>query len=181
MKILGIDPSLRNLGMALVNYDDEEITVDKLLLSETKTCDLPKGVTKNKQDIERVKVHIDAMRPMIEECEVVAVEAPTGSKSAAAMKSYGICIALIAMIDKPVFVVTPKQVKAASGNPEATKADMIEWATKTHNTDQWLSENGKILNKNEHLADALGAVHAALNTYEFKSWFSFLRPYNKID
>lgn len=96
------------------------------------------------------------------------------------MASYGMCIGVLGCISNSMIQVTPLEVKlAAVGSKTATKAEMIEWATNKYLSAKWLTtkRNGVIsfTDKNEHLADALGAIHAGLKTQEFKTQLSFRR------
>ncbi|MNN85981.1 hypothetical protein D3C81_2033310 [compost metagenome] len=92
------------------------------------------------------------------------------------MLSYGACISLIASLDIPVIQCTPAEVKKfATGDKMATKEEMIAWATQKFPQVNWLERGGKYLAKNEHLADATGAINAGLNTDDFKALIVMLR------
>jgi hypothetical protein len=84
------------------------------------------------------------------------------------------CIGLLAGVKQPVISVTPTEVKvAATNNKNATKADMIQWATAKHPKANWrtVKRSGEIVftDANEHLADALAAIYAGLQTPEFRT------------
>lgn len=69
--------------------------------------------------------------------------------------------------------VTPNEVKlAACKKKTASKAEMIEWATSHFPDAPWLTHKSKgeliLSSKNEHLADALGAIVAGTKTDQFK-------------
>ena len=91
------------------------------------------------------------------------------------MASYGICIGLLAsLVDKPMIQVTPLEVKLCSvGTKTATKREMINWAFSQNNSLNWLTrvENGDniLIDKNEHMADAMAAIKAGVSTNEFKT------------
>ena len=99
------------------------------------------------------------------------VEVPVGSQSARAMASYGVCIGLLAALsDKPLIEVTPTEVKlAAVGSKTASKQEMISWASDLYPHLNWIKSRGKseLADKNEHIADAIGAIHAGILTDEF--------------
>ena len=88
------------------------------------------------KDILRVRYLLDELVPQIKDADLVIAEVPTGSQSASAMKSYAICVALLAMVQKKIkgelIEVTPQQVKAIVGNLEASKADVIQWVKERH-------------------------------------------------
>jgi Holliday junction resolvasome RuvABC endonuclease subunit len=106
--------------------------------------------------------------------DIICVEIPVGSQSARAMASYGICIGVLASINKPMIQVTPTEVKvAATGNKSATKREMIIWAFSQNSSLKWLTRttNGDniLIDKNEHMADAMAAIKAGISTDEFKT------------
>lgn len=95
------------------------------------------------------------------------------------MKGYGICLGLLAAMrgsNKPFFELTAKEVKlAATGNPEASKAEMIAWGVKKYPQTNWPTEVQKgvervIVSKAEHMADAIAAVHAGLQSNQFRQF-----------
>jgi Holliday junction resolvasome RuvABC endonuclease subunit len=67
----------------------------------------------------------------------------------------------------PLITLTAREVKEqAVGDPNASKEQMVEWATQfdTSYEDMWPTHRGKIvMGKAEHMADALGAINAAIN------------------
>lgn len=89
------------------------------------------------------------------------------------MASYGVCIGLIASIEKAMIQVTPSEVKVAATNKKtASKKEMIEWATGAYPDAGWFTKKQKgvvsFIDKNEHPADALAAIHAGAKTDQFK-------------
>ncbi len=83
------------------------------------------------------------------------------------MASYGMCIGLLASIQVPLIQVTPAEVKlAACKSKVATKQQMINWATTNYPGANWCKRKLKgvevLTDKNEHLADALGAIYAGV-------------------
>lgn len=173
IRILGADPALRNLGLALAEVDLQEgsISFKSIKLVET-FAENAKNVRKNSEDLERARHLWQQMLPYVQQADVLAVELPVGSQSARAMCSYGVCLGLFATINKPLIQVTAKEVKAVSGNPNATKAQMIAYAASEFPNLQWLTKkrNGvtSLVDKNEHMADAVCAVLASLETDQFK-------------
>ena len=70
--------------------------------------------------------------------------------------------------------VNPAEVKLATvGKRTAAKEDMIEWAIDMHPEVEWFTykRGGKMLysDKNEHIADAVCAIYAGIQTQQFKN------------
>lgn len=178
LNVLGLDPSLNNFGMVNADLDMQtmELTINKLSLSEAKPDTKNKQVRKNCQDLIRCKTQYDALTAAVKDVDIVFCEMPVGSQSARAMASYGMCIGIIASVQKPFIQLTPAQVKlAAVNNKTATKSDMIEWAFDKYPHDDWLVRAGKPINKNEHIADAIACIEAGVATEEFKQlavWYT---------
>lgn len=183
MRIAGIDPSLSNFGMAKgylqFPEDGPQFYLENLQLQESKSDKAnAKVVRKNSDDLNRAKTLHDALHQFIDDVELVIVEVPVGSQSARSMASYGICIGLLASIGTPMIQVTPTEVKiAATGRKTASKAEMIDWATNYYPDANWLrhKQKGQMVlgNKNEHLADAVGAVFAGIATDTFNQMLAF--------
>lgn len=171
MKIIGIDASLRNLGVVngTLNLSTLEWKVDNLSLTITEKSK-SKTVRKSSDDYDRCKLLHEALRERVKGVDIAFVEMPIGSQNAAAMLSYGAVISLIASLEIPVIQVTPRAVKEAALNDKnATKEEMIAWAFKKFPDANWLSRGGKLTLNNEHLADACGAVNAGLNDSDFRA------------
>ena len=174
--VAGVDPSLNNFGLSKATVDIETKSVVlhalELVTTESDTAN-KKVVRKNSDDLERARKLHKGLLTFIKDVDLVVVEIPVGSQSARAMASYGICIGVLAAIDKPFIQVTPTEVKLVSvGSKTASKAQMIEWATKLYPNADWLTQkrNGTLqyISKNEHLADSVAAIHAGLFTDQMK-------------
>lgn len=171
--VLGVDPALSNVGIALasINLDDNTLEIERIHLVQTESTS-SKSVRVNSDDLERARVIWKDLKPFLDLADVVAVELPVGSQSARAMASYGICIGLFATVNKPLIQVTAKQVKLVSGKANATKAQMIQYASTEFPDLPWLTKTQKgvttLVEKNEHIADAICAVLASLETDEFR-------------
>lgn len=184
MRIAGIDPSLSNFGMAKGVLDLSSgspiFDLQALVLAESKADKAnAKQVRKNSDDINRARTLHEALHGFIADVDLVVVEVPVGSQSARSMASYGVCIGIIASIQKPLIQVTPAEVKLASvGSKTASKAEMIDWATNTYPAADWIrhKQRGELVlsNKNEHIADATAAIHAGLLTDQFKQITAFM-------
>ena len=182
LKILGIDPALRNFGYAIasVSVDTGEIlSIDDLVLIKTED-DAGKKVRRNSDDLRRAKIHVDALKRLCKGVDFAMAEVPVGSQSARAMASYGVCIGVLAACEVPLIQVTPTENKVcATGKKTATKEEMIEWAHGKFPDAPWLMRKSKgqmvMKNENEHLADAVGAVYAGLQTDEWKHTLSMIK------
>lgn len=184
LRVASIDPALRNFGLVKGTIDIEDanfpLTIEKMQLVESSSdASAKKQVRKNSDDLERARKLQRNMMRFIQDVQMVFVEVPVGSQSARSMASYGICIGILASINKPLIQVTPTEVKlAAVGSKTASKEDMINWASSAYPDADWLTTKRKgeivMLNKNEHLADAIGAIHAGIITDPFLQAVSIL-------
>lgn len=178
--ILGVDPSLRNWGLAkgLLDLDTGTFDQVELLLVETKP-DSTKQVRQNSKDISSAEEITKGTLDWFKEAKVIFVEVPVGSQSANGMKSYGVCVGIIGAyraMGFQIIEVTPNENKVAlTNNKTASKDAMIKAAYTLYPEANWLKDSkGKLLNKNEHIADAIGAIHAGVNTPAFQSIMKLL-------
>ncbi|NQZ54722.1 MAG: hypothetical protein HRT93_10800 [Piscirickettsiaceae bacterium] len=184
IRIVGVDPALRNFGyaQAIVDLDTLEIKIEKLHLSQPAMADkvTRKTVRKNSDDLRRSRhLHKD-LELMTKGVQIAMVEVPVGSQSSRAMASYGICIGLLASVRCPMIEVTPSEVKLMSvGKKTATKQEMIEWAMDAYPDAGWKMRKSKgvlvPMNDNEHLADAVAAIYAGVTTEQFAASVEMMR------
>ena len=184
LKVVGQDPSLRNWGLAVGTYclETKVISIEHLDLTNPV---LPKGkqVRQNSDDLESgYQLYKGAIAATVG-AHAVFVEVPIGSQSARAMASYGICVGVLGALrasGTPFFEVTPTEVKlAATGNKNATKRDMIQWAYDNHPDANWpfFKKNGTtqiVEGKAEHMADAIAAIYAGITGNYFQQMLPFL-------
>ena len=174
IKIVSLDISMSNLGIAKGVFDTE---TKKLTITDCLTvCPLVSGnkqVRQNSKDVVRSRQLLDALVEHTKEADMVCAEIPVGSQTARAMASYGICVALIAVVQKikPTFIeVSPNEVKMIVGSKSATKKEVIQWVQSHHPEAPLETFRGVIsLAKAEHQADAIVAIHAAMQTPVFNS------------
>lgn len=184
IKLVGMDPSLRNWGLAIASYclDSQRLTIDHLDLL---TPELPTGkqVRQNSSDIESAVQLYRGATNATTGATATFVEIPVGSQSARAMASYALCVGVLGSMrasEIPFFELTPKEIKlAGAGKATATKQEMIAWAMSRHPEANWptYSKKGKVLvteSKAEHMADAIAAIHAGLASNQFKQLLSFM-------
>ena len=172
LKLVGLDLSLRNFGYAIASYDvlTEKLTIVDLVLVETKPADkkTKKVIRQNFIDLEAARdQYLGMIQNIPEDSAFVIAEVPVGSQNARSMLSCGLCIGILGSCNKPLIPVTPTEVKKAGhGAASATKEEMIEWAVAKHPEAPWLrvKSTGAVLGKNEHLADAVAAIYAGMQT-----------------
>lgn len=187
MRVVGLDPSLRNWGIA-----SGVLTKGRLDLQFVSVVNptLPTGkqVRQNSLDLASAKQLFEATWLAVKHAQAVFVEVPVGSQSARAMASYGICVGVLGALRAqgvPFFEVTPAEVKmAATGKKTATKAEMIAWALAAHPEANWPTymRNGLrhvTESTAEHMADAAAAIHAGIAGNEFKQAQALLNPFRQ--
>lgn len=175
LKVLGMDPSLRNWGIAAGTLNTEtgqlivkHVNVIQALVPEGKT------VRQNSKDLATAQQLMAGILPYLnEKPHLIFAEVPVGSQSARAMASYGVCVGVLGSIRAhgiPFFEVTPNEVKLATvGSKTATKEEMIAFALREQPTASWPMVRGKLsAAKAEHMADAYAAIVAGLQTNEYR-------------
>lgn len=181
IRIVGIDPALRNFGFAQATLDVHtlEYKIDNLILVESEN-EAGKTVRKNSDDLRRAGLLFRGLANACKGAAFAIAEVPVGSQSARAMASYGMCVGVLAACPIPLIQVMPHEVKlAAVGHKQAAKKEMIEWAMAKHPGANWLMRKSKgvmvPINDNEHLADACAAIEAGLLTDQFQQAISMYR------
>jgi len=179
-RVLGIDPSLNNWGMANGLYDSNsgQIDIENLELIQPV---VPKGkqVRQNSKDLAAAEQLFRGTLDLVESIkpQAIFVEVPHGSQNARSMVSYGICAGVLASLratGTPFFELTATEVKVhAIGDKKATKQQMIDWAQSKHPAAPWphYKQNGQqVLStaKAEHLADAIATIHAGVESQAFR-------------
>ncbi len=184
IKVVGLDPSLRNWGLAVgsLNLQTKQLTVEKVGVT-IPVLSKGKQVRQNSLDLESGFQLYKGAAAAAEGAHAVFVEVPVGSQSARAMASYGICVGVLGALRAngiPFFEVTPEEVKLAGhGSKTATKKEMIKWAMAKHPEANWTTykQNGTVLvseAKAEHQADAVAAIYAGIACNAFQQMLSLL-------
>ena len=184
INVVGFDPSLRNWGIAkgVLRRSDSRLLIHDVSVT-TPVLPTGKQVRQNSLDLESAKQLCKAAVDAAAGAQAIFVEVPVGSQSARAMASYGICVGVLGALRAtgiPFFEVTPTEVKLASvGYKNATKQEMIKWATGKHPEANWpmYTEHGKKLvseGKAEHMADATAAIYAGLTSNSFQQLLPFM-------
>ena len=184
--IIGLDPSMSNFGLSYGWYDlaTDAITIDGFVLVET-SKENKKTVRVNSDDLRRAGEIVKQIKPYIEKAALVFAELPVGSQSSRGQTNYGICLGILAAIEKPLIQVTPNDIKQLVGNKKTTsKQEVIDWVVERHPHAPWLTAKRKgevvMLNKNEHLADSVAAIYAGLELDQFKQIATSLKAINSL-
>lgn len=181
--VLGMDPSMSNWGFAkgTLNLKTLKITVDKIWTLKTEKTSAKKKVRVSSDDLERARALSEALEEACEGVQIAFVEVPHGSQSASGMKSYGMCLGVLAQCRAPLVQLTEQEVKVGTlGKKSAAKRESIDWAFKEHPKAGWTMRNGEPQANNEHQADAICTLHAGIKTDQFKSALSIVQYMNKM-
>lgn len=172
--IVGIDPALKNFGIAQMTLDTTtmKFKVDGLHLITTEKR-ANKVVRVNSDDLRRAQeLYRDFVR-LVSCFSVGFAEIPSGGQSARAVHGFGIAIGILAACPIPLIQVQAYETKLFTvGTKTASKEEMIEWATETYPDAPWIRHKHKgqlvLSNANEHLADAVAVAHAGIKTDQFQ-------------
>ena len=186
IRVCGFDPSMNNWGIAAADLDLETGLLDTPVLHLIQPTPIKgKQVRQNSTDMDQAQQLFAGAKPFAESAKAIFAEVPVGSKSARAMASYGICVGVLGSLRAlgfQIIEVTPAEVKKSLTNDKnATKAAMIEAASGYYPDANWPSHKragsmkgatwqaGDLLSSCEHLADAIGAIHAGCATPVFQN------------
>jgi Holliday junction resolvasome RuvABC endonuclease subunit len=176
IRLMGIDPALRNTGIAIGDYDilTGKLSIFQIELAQTDIGGDGKVVRKSSDDLARGRVIVNEIRKAIalHKPSLAVAEVPGGTQNARGAFSNGVCCGVLACLTLPLIEVSPKEVKlAATGDQHATKDQMIQSAVANWPDAGW--HMGKVKGKmqlvarNEHMADACAAIQAGLLTAQF--------------
>lgn len=170
---MGLDPSLRNWGVAVgyapINTGILRIDVLDTIRTQPKPTDnkLPTSTW----DIQSANSLYNGVMPYLVDADIICVEVPYGSQDVKSAVGRGICLGVLgSLFSNKMIFVTPQSLKKIVGSPEATKQEVVKWASSRHPEAPWPTWNNKIsVTKAEHAADAVTAIYAAAQTKVFKS------------
>lgn len=181
--VLGCDPSMRNFGLVRAQLDIEKgqiLSIENMALIETEVGK-NKRVRKNSDDIDRCRLLSAGLKKALQGVSIVFCEMPVGSQSARAMASYGMCMGILSQIEIPLIQLTPTEVKlAAVGDKNATKKEMIQWAVARYPDAKWLRQGTRVIDKNEHLADATAAIEAGLQHEDYLGYLTIMKAMRSV-
>lgn len=174
IKVVAFDPSMTNWGVckASVCLETSRIVIDGLVLIQTKS-ESKKGVIKQSDDIRRAK---EVRHGMMAACigRAIAIsEIPFMNPGSYASANFnaGLVTGVLASCPVPLIQVFPRDVKLVTGDKNADKDDMMAWAFEKYPDAPWITRKlkGKAVRTkaNEHLADAVAALHAGIETQQF--------------
>lgn len=180
-----MDPSMSNWGLAVayIFLDTLEIQVEELIVvSPEKEKDI-KAVRSNSKDIRIAEQLLDGIIPLLDDADIIVAEVPVAGQNARSGISYAMCVSILAAINltfTKVIEVTPNDVKLMV-KKNASKPEMIAWATKKHPEADWVYKpDGTLLVKHaEHVSDAIAALYAAMKTAEFKTILNSIKRLSK--
>lgn len=177
--VVGFDPSMRHWGIAEGTLDLESGFLEDLNLTVIE----PKGKTHkqvrtNSIDMTIAQELYEGALPAAKRAKVIFVEVPVGSQSASGMKAYGMCVGILGSMRAEglqLIEVTASEVKIAlAGKKLATKDEMIAAGVGLYPKANWPRHRGQIVARAEHVADAIGAIHAGVNTPVFQNMLRLL-------
>lgn len=183
IKIIGMDPSMSNWGMCKATLDvvTMEWTVDDLILIETES-ESKKGVIKQSDDLRRAKIVKEGMIEACSDASFAIGEIPFCNPAgySAANFNAGLVTGVLSACPIPLIQVFPSEVKQkATGVRSATKGEMIEWAMGRFPDAPWRMRTlkGKRVPTaaNEHLADAVAAINAGLDSVQLQQALAIYR------
>jgi Holliday junction resolvasome RuvABC endonuclease subunit len=180
--VLGMDPALRNWGLAEATLDltTGELSTPRLSLVQPKDLE-GKQVRQNSSDLHLAEQLAEPVMALARMAKVIFVEVPVGSQSARAMASYGVCVGVLGAVRAlgiPLIEVTALETKKIfTGNRNATKREMIDKAFELYPNANFPFHNKKIPDKAEHMADAIAAIHSGVRTPTFQN---LMRLFNEV-
>lgn len=175
IQVAGFDPSMRNWGSAEALLDLDTGVLSTPVLSLAQPEDIKgKQVRQNSNDLHLARILYEHATVVARRSKVIFVEVPVGSQSASGMKAYGMCVGILGALraeGHEIIEVTATEVKRFfTGNPNATKREMIQQGLTDYPGANWPRHNGKVSEaKAEHVADAIAAIHAGVNTPMFQN------------
>lgn len=175
ISVLGADPAFRNMGLVLVDVNTDTLEMRPRVIKLIKTeKSKDKKVKVSSDNLSRAKILSKHIRHWESFAKIMVAEIPSGAQSAKAAYGFGVAVGVVSGHTIPLIPVTPLEAKAsATGYKNASKSDMIEWATGKWPDLQWPMGNGRgqfapYSGDAEHLADALAIVKAGIESDLFK-------------
>ena len=155
MKILTLDPALRNTGWAIAELNDEtqELTVLRVGVIQTK-----RKTGDSVELIGNVRDIFTQLTPLVNEVDLVVSEHSTMAQNASNALTNGIVTAVLSWIamQKMLITVTQNAGKYVTGIDNPTKKDVVKWATPMLPKDVTVTASNL-----DHVADAIAVLHAA--------------------
>lgn len=187
VRIVGIDPALRNTGLAVATYNlaTSQWQIEEVELIQTENQS-GKTVRKSSDDLRCAQELVNGINRFIKRVggNFACAEVPTGTQSARGAFSNGVCCGVLASVSVPIIQVSPTEVKLASvGKKTASKDDIIQWAGGKWPHAGWKLRKLKgelvMVNDNEHMADACAAIAAGVETVQFAQAMAMMAAVKK--
>ena len=184
VKILGLDPALRNTGVAIGEYclETGKLRITHLNVLRTEKSADGLAVRQTSDDLKCARIIVQGIRGHIAEHRpaFVASEISSFSQNARGMFANGVCCGVLASVSLPILEVSALEVKKAAGGAKgSSKEFMIQWAMKNWPEAGWMTRKVKgevrLLAGNEHLADACAAISAGILTTQFAQAVSIMQ------
>lgn len=166
MIVIGVDPSLCNVGLAVMELRPVGERVLQTRVFRTEPSPKKRKLLVAEDNARRVSELVGGLDDAITQHRPVAlvIESPAGSQHAKSASALGMAFALVVAVAKvrrlPLVQVTVNDVKLATcGRRDASKEEVIRAMEERYPGIVWPEPRGVI----EHAADAVGAVVAALD------------------
>ena len=185
LTVLGIDPGFASTGFAIADVSLVSCRIAKVHaigISKTEPTKLRK-IRKTSDDLARARQHAGLLRGLVDQyaVDVIAYEMASTTPYTLPNFSFGVMMGIVATLNRPIIEVLNYEVKqAATGDRNATKADVIRWAvgitgrqkidwptSGKKNTVNLIYRGRHVTLAAEHPADALAAIQAAIGTEQF--------------
>lgn len=180
--VMGMDPSLLHWGLASADLDLTTGILTTPFIQVIEPSELEgKNIRVNSNDLFKSRQIAEVLIPLAQKAKVIFVEVPVGSQSARAMAGYGICVGILSTLQalgcEIIQVGALESKKALTGNKNATKQQMIDYAYENYPQANWYwnAKKDKLLARNEHAADAIAAIHSGVNTPIFQNLMRILQ------
>lgn len=179
IRVVGFDPSMNHWGVAVGELDLTTGVLYDLLVHNVEPVKIKaKQVRQNSSDLSVAEQLAAGIIPLAQSAKAVFAEVPVGSQSARGMCAYGMCCGVLGALRATgiqVIEVTATEVKKAlHGSANASKDQMIQSAMAAYPLTKFPMHKGKPMLKAEHCADAIGAIHAGVQTPLFQNLLQLL-------
>lgn len=184
IRVAGYDPSLRHWGIACGMYfpDSGAIEIKHIEVVEP-ALPKTKQIKVCSKDLMAATALSNRVWDISNVAQAIFAEIPVGSQSARGGVGNGVVYGILGMLQAqqfPIHELSPTEVKlAAVGSKTASKQDMIDWAVALYPELDWPTQTQKgvtrIVGKAEHIADAIAAIHAGVQTQAFKQLVAMTR------
>lgn len=189
--VLCLDIAMRNVGVLVVRWDRNTLAYESSTVLTTDACtkEERKEHTKASLYVKDSAYLYEQLHRVVANSHIglIAGELPLGSQHANSAMCLGVCWGLMGAIiasfnNVPYVWVTPTDVKKyMCGKKTATKEEMMDCAMCLYpeSVKPFKKKNGEILNRYEHVADAVGVSLAIRQTTEFKQYAALCETISK--